>query len=59
MSFRIVTPNVIFNLESFSVLGCLLLLKILLATILINQLFKKDALKTGQQEPQHLPILAS
>lgn len=59
MSFRIVTPNVIFNLESFSVLGYLLLLKILLATILINQLFKEHALKTGQQEPQHLPILAS
>lgn len=59
MSYRIVTPSVIFNLESFSVLGCLLLLKILLATILINQLFKEHAFKTGQQESQHLPTLAS
>lgn len=62
VSFRSVTPNVIFNWESF-VLGYFIcksfIVEDLLATIHIIKLFKDLTLKLEQQELYPLPILAS
>lgn len=63
ISFRSITPNVIFNWESFFVLGYFIcksfVVEDLLGTTHVTQLFKDHTLKLEQQELHPLPVLAS